>query len=204
MTATLFMLLIAATGFFCLFSPWTQAVPFWPVMTGMALLLSAGSLVLDRGKLKAVYQFKPSYVIMGLASAAGLYAVFWVGHFISTHILPFAAGQIDSIYTIKEGQSRRLIAVLLVLIIGPGEEVFWRGFVQRRLSGKYGMLIGFVAATAIYALVHVWSFNLMLIAASAVCGAFWGLLFAASGKLWPCIISHAVWDVTIFILLPIR
>ncbi len=204
MTALAVMLAVSAAGFFCLFSPWTQTVPFWPVMTSMAVLLSAGSLVLDRQSIKTVYQFKPSYVIIGLVSAVVLYVVFWVGHFVSTHILPFAEGQIESIYAIKEGQSRWLIAVLLVLVIGPAEEIFWRGFVQRRLSGKYGVLIGFVAATAIYALVHIWSFNLMLVAASVVCGAFWGLLFAATGKLWPCIISHAVWDVTIFILLPIR
>jgi membrane protease YdiL (CAAX protease family) len=66
------------------------------------------------------------------------------------------------------------------------------------------MLVGLVIAAAIYTLVHVWSFNLMLIAAAGLCGAFWGLLFAVTGNVWPCIISHAVWDVVIFILLPIQ
>ena len=44
-------------------------------------------------------------------------------------------------------------------------------------------------------------------AASAVVRAvhelFWGLLFHWTRSLWPGMISHAVWDVTVFLLLPI-
>jgi membrane protease YdiL (CAAX protease family) len=130
--------------------------------------------------------------------------MFWLGHVVSTHILPFAASQLDSIYTLRTGQNRWLIAMLLMFIIGPAEEIFWRGFVQKRLSKKYGPLIGFIVAAAVYTLVHVGSFNLMLIAAAGLCSVFWGLLFAVTGNVWPCIISHAVWDVVIFILLPIQ
>ena len=75
---------------------------------------------------------------------------------------------------------------------------------QRRLCGRYGIPAGFVLSVAVYALVHVWSFNFMLIAAAAVCGGFWGLMFLATRRLWPCILSHAVWDVAILLLWPIR
>lgn len=204
MTALAAMLLISAVGFFCLFSPWTQQIPFWPVMVSMASVLITGSLLLDRKELKPLYEFKRWHLFLGIGSMVFLYMAFWIGHFISTLILPFAADQIESIYAIKEGHNRWVIAALLIFVIGPGEEIFWRGFVQRRLSNKYGVLIGLIAATAIYTLVHIWSFNLMLLAAAALCGACWGFLFAATDKLWPCIISHALWDVVIFILLPIR
>lgn len=195
---------IAAVGFFCLFSPWTQAISFWPVMGGMGLVLAGGSLVLSRGELKKQYAYEKSHLVAGVISAILLYGVFGVGHFLSVHLLPFAAGQVDSIYAIREGQNKWLIAVLLLCVIGPAEEIFWRGCVQRRLSEKYGLFVGFVAAAALYTLVHLWSFNLMLLVAAAVCGLFWGLLYAATDRLCPCIISHAVWDVLIFILLPIH
>jgi hypothetical protein len=196
--------LIAAAGFFVLFSPWTkESIAFFPLMTATAALLAMTSLVSERKQMRAVYAFKARFVPIGILAAGFLYGVFWLGHFLSIRIFPFAAGQVDSIYTIRAGQNPWLIAALLLFIIGPAEEIFWRGFVQRRLAKRYGVLIGLMAATAVYALVHVWSFNLMLLAASAVCGAFWGLLVAATGNLWPAIISHAVWDVTIFILLPI-
>ncbi len=199
------MVFLAAAGFFVMFSPWTKhAIAFFPTMTATAALLALASLLLDRKQLSDNYRFKLIFIPIGIISAAVLYGMFWVGHFISTHILPFAAAQVDSIYVIRTGQNPWLIGGLLFFIIGPAEEIFWRGFVQKRLSKRCGMLIGFVIATAIYALVHVWSFNLMLLAASALCGVFWGSMFSLTKNLWPCIICHAIWDVTIFILLPIQ
>lgn len=198
------MILIAAAAFFVLFSPWTKnAIPFFPLMTVTAFSLAAVSLILQRKQAKDIYAFNAAFIPIGILSAVFLYGVFWVGHFLSTRILPFAAAQVDSIYTIRAGQNPWIVAGLLAFIIGPAEEIFWRGFVQKRLSNKYGILAGIVLATAFYTLVHLWSFNLMLLAASAVCGAFWGLFFAATDNLWPVIISHVVWDVTIFILWPI-
>lgn len=204
MTAVWTMVMFAAGGFFVLFSPWTKdAIAFWPMMCLMTGLLATGALALDRGQLKSIYVFKISDVTAGLMSAAFLYAVFYVGYLFSTQILPFAGRQVNSVYAIREGAHPVLIGFLLMFLIGPAEEMFWRGFVQRRLCGRYGIPAGFVLSVAIYALVHVWSFNFMLIAAAAVCGGFWGLLFLAKGRLWPCIISHAVWDVMILLLWPI-
>lgn len=111
---------------------------------------------------------------------------------------------INSIYAIRSEQNLWVIALLLAFVIAPAEEIFWRGFLQRRLSHRYGVIFGFILATLGYVLVHVWSFNFMLIAAAAICGGFWGLLFAFTRSLWPAIISHIVWDITIFLLLPIR
>jgi membrane protease YdiL (CAAX protease family) len=40
--------------------------------------------------------------------------------------------------------------------------------------------------------------------AALVCGAFWGLLFIYNKKnITALIISHAVWDVMVFIVVPI-
>jgi membrane protease YdiL (CAAX protease family) len=199
------LVLVAAGAFFVLFSPWTKAtIAFFPMMTLSAFLLAAVSLVLDRKNTGGIDAFKPVYIPVGLIAAAVLYGMFWAGHFVSTHILPFAASQVESIYTLRAGQNPWLIAMLLFFLIGPAEEIFWRGFVQGRLSKKWGVLAGFIISAAIYTLVHVGSFNLMLIAAAGLCGVFWGLLFAVTGNVWPCIISHAVWDVVVFILLPIQ
>ena len=199
------MLLVAFAGFFVMFSPPTKsAVSFWLMMPITTGLLAIASVFLERKNLGDIYQFRAVHMITGLLAAGCLYLVFWVGHLISVHILPFAVSQIDSIYSIREGQNPVWIALLLVLVIAPAEEIFWRGFVQRRLSRKYGVLIGFIMAAAVYALVHVGSCNFMLIAASAGCGGFWGLLFIWTKNLWPCIISHAIWDVMVLIVFPIK
>lgn len=198
------MVSAAAAAFFVLFSPWTKpSIPFFSLMTLTAFSLAAVSLLLQRKQGRDSYAFNAATIPIGILSAVFLYGVFWLGHFLSIRLLPFAAEQVDSIYTIRAGLDSWVVAGLLLFVIGPAEEIFWRGFVQKRLSNKYGVLIGLIFATAVYALVHVWSFNFMLLAASAVCGAFWGLLFAATGRLWPVIICHALWDVAIFILWPI-
>lgn len=205
MKALTAMLLAATAAFFVMFSPWTKsAVSFWLMMPITAALLAATSLFLDRQNLDSIYQFRSTHITIGLLAAGFLYIVFWIGHFVSIHILPFAASQVNAIYSIRPEQNLLGITLLMLFVVGPAEEIFWRGFVQRRLCKKYGLLIGFVAAAALYTLVHIGSFNFMLIVAAAVCGGFWGLLYTATGNLWPCIISHAIWDVAIFIVFPIK
>ena len=85
-----------------------------------------------------------------------------------------------------------------------GEEVYWRGFVQRYFSGKWGSTMAFLVTLILYTGVHLPTGNPVLILASFVCGAYWGALYCMSGSLVPVLISHMVWDPLIFIISPIR
>jgi membrane protease YdiL (CAAX protease family) len=67
----------------------------------------------------------------------------------------------------------------------------------------FGPTSGWLMASSIYAAVHIASGNFMLTMAALTAGLFWGWLYRAEGNLVPCIISHALWTVTIFVLLPI-
>ena len=100
------------------------------------------------------------------------------------------------------GASKLRIAVLMIFIIGPGEELFWRGFLQRSLQNKIGNNLGFILATSIYTLVHLGSGNVMLVLAAGVCGLFWGYLYLRYGSITLNIVSHTLWDVTVFLWLP--
>ena len=107
------------------------------------------------------------------------------------------------IYDMKSGTSPEVIALLLLAVIGPAEEIFWRGVVQRRMMARWGRNWGFVAATACYTLVHVPSLNFMLVVAAAVVGGCWGLIYRFCPKsLTALIISHAIWDACAFVLFP--
>ncbi len=89
-------------------------------------------------------------------------------------------------------------------MIGPAEEIFWRGYVQNALSKRWNPNTGFIVTTLVYALVHIWSFNFMLVMAALVVGAIWGLAYRLyPQKLGALIVSHAVWDVAVFVLFPI-
>lgn len=151
-----------------------------------------------------LYFFRPSYLLSGLISAAILYIIFYGGDKLSALIFDFASKQIVGIYDNRSLLDIEIIGVLLFFIIGPAEEIFWRGFVQDSLAQKFGDNVGWVIASLLYAGVHLVALNFMLFAAALICGLFWGYVFKRFKSLWPGIISHALWDLTIFILLPIR
>jgi membrane protease YdiL (CAAX protease family) len=97
-----------------------------------------------------------------------------------------------------------VIGVLLFFVMGPAEEIYWHGFVQRRLGLRLGAVYGVLLTTVVYAAVHVSAFNFMLVVAAGICGLFWGLLYQKEKSLIPVIISHSLWDVIIFILFPLN
>ena len=195
--------LIAAFLWFLMFSPWTsQFLNFWIAMAISATILIAISLT-QRKSILDQFNFNWKVIGFGLLSSVVLWMVFYLGDFFSKMLFDFARPQVDSIYAMKEGQNKILLILGLLFIIGPAEEIFWRGYVQDRLIGKYGEWKAFIITTLIYALVHIWSFNFMLVMAALICGIFWGLMYRYSKNLVPLVISHAVWDVAVFILFPI-
>ena len=197
-------IVVAAGLWFYMFSPWTAGLTnFWYTMTASALILIF--MACWMGERKGLHGGKPlRFLLLGIALAAALWGVFWVGDKLSSLMFGFARGQVDSIYGMKTGIQPWIIALLLLFIIGPAEELFWRGFVQQQLSLHWGENWGFVVATAIYTLIHLWSFNFMLIMAAMVCGIVWGGLYRLQPKwLSALVVSHAVWDACVFVVFPI-
>lgn len=236
-----------------MFSPWTAGdINFWGCMTASAALLSAMALVppltplkgeeSNERKLKLIREDHPLVesiktftwkewfinILLGIGIAIVLWGVFWVGDKLSQIIFPsFARAQVNSIYGMKDGENGNLLALLLLFLIGPGEEIVWRGFVQKSFEGPSAPLKGggvstkdagnllvklwndprfkaYVYATLIYAGIHIASMNFMLIMAALVCGVIWGGLYYFFPKYFPAIlISHALWDAAVFIWWPI-
>lgn len=191
--------LAAVLWFVTFYLTWST---FWIKISLSAATLAVISLRLQAGPLTELkFDFKS--ILIGILTAAALYIIFWLGKKVSTGLFPFAEHQIGSIYDKGEGTPLGVIAALLFFVTGPCEELFWRGFLQRSLIERFGGWQGWLLATAVYAGVHIWSFNFMLIGAAAVAGAFWGALYWRLGKLAPVIISHSIWSTVVFAVLPI-
>lgn len=191
--------IIAFALWFVMFSPYTaELLPFWYVML-------ASQAILFGLCFRHVQWIKPSLndVILGCVSAVGLWGIFWIGNYFSTRWFDFAVSNIQSIYNIKSGFNPVFLSLILACWIGPSEEIFWRGFLQEKLSGKFGKNIGFVFSALLYAAVHIASMNFMLIMAALVCGLFWGLMYRYTNRIWMVIISHALWDCAVFLWFPI-
>lgn len=199
-----FTLVVAASLWTVMFSPWTAPyVPFWWMMTSSALVLAALATIFGRDWWKPL-KWTPSNVLSGIFIAVLLWGIFWVGDRVSSWLFDFAGRQVNAIYGMKAGESPWLLTALMLLLIGPAEEIYWRGYVQKTLSGRFGKNAGFISATLLYALVHAGSCNFMLVMAALVAGAVWGALYRFFPERFSAIIiSHAVWDAAVFIWFPI-
>ena len=139
---------------------------------------------------------------IGIASAAALYTVFAVGRVVALRVFPFAEAGIGNVYALKAGVPVLRAALLIGLVIGPGEELFWRGFFQERAGATTSRAFGFALAALLYTAVHLASGNLMLALAAAVCGVFWGWLYLKFRSPVLNVVSHTIWDLLVFVVLP--
>ena len=196
--------LIAAVLWTIMFSPWTAPhVNFWVMMTCSGIVLTTFSTLARRDWWKEV-KLDLTNIALGVALAAALWGVFWIGDKLASLMFDFARPQVNLIYGMKEGENPWVLTFLMLLIIGPAEEIFWRGFIQKSFSEKWNPNLGFIVTTLIYSLVHLSKFNFMLIMAALVAGLVWGLAYRFfPEKLGAIIISHALWDCAVFIWFPI-
>jgi membrane protease YdiL (CAAX protease family) len=173
---------------------------FWQRMTGTGLLLGTAALAAD-ADLRAARP-KPKDLAAGAAIAAALYAVFTVGDKAARVIMPSGAADIGEVYALRTLRPKGEIAARLATIIGPAEELYWRGLLQSELTRRYGPVKGAVAATAAYSGVHLCTRNPTLIGAATVAGGGWSALRAAGVSMPALVVSHIVWDIWIFLVQP--
>ncbi len=142
-----------------------------------------------------LFRLRAVDVAIGVAGAAVLWAVFWIGDRVVTRLFPGLSSQVDDLYAVR-GQTTAARMPFVLAVIGPAEEIFWRGLVQHRA--------GIAVALVAYALVHVWERKPILLLAALVGGVFWGALFAWRGTLVAPIVSHLLWDLAIIVWFPTR
>ncbi|MFZ0243106.1 MAG: type II CAAX endopeptidase family protein [Desulfobacterales bacterium] len=193
---------VALAAVLWIFTFYVQWGIFWYKISASALTLTALSFCFQSPRALHL-KFDLRAAALGMASAVLLYLVFWAGKTVASMILPFAGDQIGSIYEKGEATSIWKIALLLFFVTGPCEELYWRGFLQRRLMDRFGNRQGWIIATLLYAGVHISSLNFMLIGAAGVAGAFWGAMYWRLKDLTPVIISHSIWSTVIFAILPV-
>jgi membrane protease YdiL (CAAX protease family) len=86
-----------------------------------------------------------------------------------------------------------------IFIIGLGEELFWRGFIQRKIA-KYIQLRTAILFTAVlFALVHFYIFlilpfdmGILILVLMGIAGVFWGYLFERHHNIWSVAVSHGL------------
>jgi len=173
---------------------------FWHRMTTTGAILGALAIAGDRSLQRP--RLRPREAALGLGIAAGLYGIFQLGDRIARRILPSGDENIGDIYELRDISPRGEIALRLAAVIGPAEELFWRGLLQRSLASRIGRVPAAAASTAAYGGAHVVTGNIALIGAATVAGLYWGLLAAAGIPMAALVTSHVIWDIWIFLVSP--
>jgi len=179
---------------------------FWAGLSMTVALITVLAFTIDRGYGRRLRDDLRTglvrKVLIGVASAALLYGLFAVGRAAAVALFPFAAGGIGRVYALGQGAPVLRLVLLIGLVVGPGEELFWRGFFQERASAGTTPKSGFALTSLLYTSVHLASANPMLILAAAVCGLFWGWLYLRYRSPFLNVVSHTLWDLAVFVAFP--
>jgi len=161
-----------------------------------------GTLAIAGDRSLRTPQLRPRDVAIGVGVAAGLYGVFQVGDRLARRVLPSGDRDIEQIYKLRELQPHSEIGLRLAAVIGPAEELFWRGLLQRSVAGRWGPGRGAAASAVAYGGAHLVTANRALIGAATVAGLYWSFLASLGMPMAALIVSHVAWDIWIFLVAP--
>ncbi|NHM29585.1 CPBP family intramembrane glutamic endopeptidase [Neobacillus terrae] len=173
---------------------------FWYIFTASYLLLITFTILLQ--EVDDETRLIP-YLFYGIISGLFLYGLFWTGFQAMQWIYPPVYSSVNTLYNLfSPYQYWHYFALFLIAV--PGEEIFWRGFVQKRVSKYFGKFQSVAAASILYASVHIYSGQWILILAAFLSGLVWGLLYIWKRSMPLVIISHLVFDAMVFVLYPLE
>ncbi len=140
----------------------------------------------------------PSALALGVLSAVALYLFFWSGYQVAKNIPGFVQ-TISSVYGLRGMTSQQEIALLLLFPIGPTEELYWRGLIQRTLKEEMKPNQSLLLTSVIYAAIHLPTLNPSLILVAFIGGLVWGAIYNRYGSVLPSLLSHVIFDEMIFV-----
>jgi uncharacterized protein len=183
-----------------LFFTFEDKAVFWYIFTASMLVLISYSIIYEEIEDNAATL---QYLSLGIASGLGLYGLFWMGSFLIDVLNLPLSNQISRLYS-RFSPDIFWHYIVLVLIIAPGEEIFWRGFIQKRLSKYFSMKMTIGLSVLLYTSVHFYSGEFILVLAALIAGLAWSALYAWKRSMPLVIVSHIVFDLLLFVFLPLR
>jgi len=179
----------------------THAVGIWWGFGVAAVVLGATALRCDpQARASLVPTVKQ--VLLGTAAGGVMIAATYVLYPLFTRVAPFLAHDTAALYAAFRA-APPVIATLLLLPVILGEELVWRGVVQRALAQRLGKWRGGGLAALVYACAHAPLGSPVLVLAALFCGLAWGGLRAASGSLVAPLVAHVLWDLFVLLFLPL-
>lgn len=132
-------------------------------------------------------------VVAALVAANGLYALAGELGLDPARSVIDAGGGLDPVVYLA-------IGALSIVLVGPAEELLFRGAIQGRLRRSFGPTMSILVASALFASFHVFNFQGSLLSIAfatgiiGVVGAVLGIAYERTGNLAVPILAHGIYN----------
>ncbi|WP_019416129.1 CPBP family intramembrane glutamic endopeptidase [Paenisporosarcina sp. TG20] len=172
---------------------------FWYAYTFTMLLFMALSLVL--GKIEDDVQTW-EYLVFGIGYGTLTYGLIATAYRFTSFFSDAAAVSVERFLS-DYGPTTVWHYMLLILIIAPGEELFWRGFIQQKLKAYMSPFFAVLVSSLLFGLSMSFSGFWLGVLAAITSGILWGLLYEWKKSMPLIIITHITMTILLFLVLPL-
>lgn len=142
------------------------------------------------------------YLLLSITFGIVLYAVI-AGSYKLLEVVPFFSSNSANHFISKFGPTTIWHYLLLLFLIAPGEELFWRGFIQQHLKRWLSPIYATVVSAALFSLSLVFSGFWLGVAVAFVVGLVLGLIYEWKKSMPLIILAHIITLVLLFLVLPL-
>ena len=153
-----------------------------------------------------------SGIVLGIAGGLAFKLFGLTGRcLINSQSLGFSLGSMQIEFSLAKELGYRLLTnssslgglavyfLFSLLLIGLGEEMFWRGFIQRKVANKVKTPVAISITAVLFGLLHSYIFvvvtvsqGIALIILIGVAGTIWGYLYEKTNNIWSVAASHGI------------
>lgn len=195
---------VVATTLFALSLALRAYVNVWLTIGTSAVLLLA-TTTLGRGHLPLWGRFSPTQAVAaGIGAGAVMAAATHLAYPPVAGLVPAIGAEVTGLYADLRQPPGPILGVPLLLLAVAAEEAVWRGVLVRQLQKKRTPVVVVLVATFAYAVPQAFSGSWVLVLVALGCGAFWTSLRVWSGSIVVPAMTHAVWNLVVFVALPLQ
>lgn len=142
------------------------------------------------------------YFIYGIGYGTILYGIIRLGYIILTNINHSTAKTISK-FLATYGPSNIWHYLLLIFIVAVGEELFWRGYIQQQLKKWMSPTVAVILTSILFALSIAISGFVPGVIAALFAGVILGFLYEWKQSMPLIILTHEVFVLLLFMILPL-
>ncbi|MFS0824045.1 CPBP family intramembrane glutamic endopeptidase [Bacillus sp. 1P02SD] len=175
-------------------------LPFWTMFSISFFLLSIAAIRYGHFDTKNI---SISNIAISILSGLLMYGLFFIGKIGSELLFPNQISDVAALYMKVQPQLTWHFVALFLIII-PGEELFWRGYIQKKVEIHFeNKLLVIVISSLLYMSANIYTFNPLFLLATFAGGVVWGTLYMWKRNILLIILSHLVFNLFFLVLFPI-